>query len=949
MSLTKEEMEEYLFDPNRIMSYTLNNIEKSTNGERVVTDPTNPFTFLLEASVTNSTNAIIEARSVIKKKYPILATETDELYHHLSEDEMANMISEPADAPMNFYINVLDLKQKGHRPLGASFVETIIPIGTTVKVVGYTLTLLNDILVRLYDNNSIFVEQQPNDNDISYDNIGILESRIINDSNGAPFIIFQTRLKQVKMITKLLPITPGTNIRALLPLEDKYYYSEVFYKNKLTNDKYVKLPKAFNDEYINPRTPTCWISIYNNNCLYRIPEVYLIDGKITGNLKIVQYETKGESYIPLDKFDMSKYTAELGDTTTSVAASTMRNMLFGAISPGILQGGKNGQTLDELRDNIIYHTTGDIDLPITEKQLERSGSMYGFEVKKSEDVLTHRQYIGNKNLPDFTSELLYARKDILFETFVFRVSDLINKKSISELDNKIIIKSNSIFKVKNGVIEMVNDIERKGLEEMEKEELIERCKDNKYFYNPFYYVIDKDIDISTISVYDMDNPKYINKKIVAKNNTFTQRVNINSLMFNKTEQGYRFGFNTFSNQEYDKIDLVNIGFQVKIMLNNGITFNTYEAKYDATNKYWYIDILTNLQLNTDDTFDIQNGESELFVKRCKLNTYIEVLAYTTDRLLKDETNYLRNELLIKNYKNVTVLTKERIDVVFGKQLKYIWDKIYTTVEERLMVYEKYTEDVPKLYDKDVYKVYIETGSIYKCENGQLISNKLHNKGDPYLDNNGNPVYLHRKGDVKYVGGNKVIDKLNIERYMDMLLFEYEFLAATSSVYLSYNKLVHESLSGYITDDLDRLNNKLLEQTEIKFKSFRSIKDIVVEINYNLYHTPVFISPIITLYVNKENTYSTDDIDIFKNKIGNILNDEFNNSSIVQLENIRSKIKEALGENVLTVKITDIDPSNSEVLSVYDKTSKFTLRKILALDNNNELIVKYNIVINIQYI
>lgn len=949
MSLTKEEMEEYLYDPNRIMSYTLNNIERATNGESVISDPTNPFAFLLEATVSNSTNAIIEARSIIKKKYPILATETDELYHHLSEDEMANLISEPADAPMNFYINVLDLKQKGHRPVGAAFVETIIPIGTTVKVVGYTLTLLNDILVRLYDNNSIFVEQQPNDNDISYSNMGILESRIINDSNGAPFIIFQTRLKQVSMTNKILPITPGTNIRALLPLEDRYYYSEVFYKNKLTNDKYVRLPKAFNDEYINPRNPTCWISIYNNNCLYRIPEVYLIDGKITGNLKIVQYETKGESYIPLDKFDISKYSTELGDTTTSVAASTMRNMLYGVVSPGILQGGKNGQTLDELRDNIICHTTGDIDLPITEKQLERSGSMHGFEVKKSEDVLTHRQYIGNKNLPDFTSELMYARKDILFETFVFRVSDLLNKKSVSELDNKVIIKSNTIFKVRNGLIEMVNDIERRSLEEMEKEKLIERCKENKYFYTPYYYVIDKDIDISSVAVFDMDNPKYINKKIVAKNNTFTQRVNINSLMFNKTDTGYRFGFNTYSNQEYDKIDTVNIGFQVKLMLDNGLTFNTYEAKYDATNKYWYIDIATNLQLNTDGTFDVQNGESDLYTKRCKLNTYFEVLAYTTDRLLKDETNYLRNELLIKNYRSVTVLTKERIDVVFGKQLKYIWDKIYTTVEERLMVYERYKEDVPKVYENDVYEVYDDTGSIYKCENRQLISNKLHEKGDPYLDDEGRPVYLHRKGDIKYVGDEKVIDKLNIERYMDILLFEYEFLVSTSPVYLSYNKLVHETLSGYITDDLDRLNNLLLEQTEIKFKSFRSVKDIVVEINYNLYHTPVFISPIVTLYVNKENTYSTDDIDIFKNKIGKIMNDIFNNNDSVKLEDIRSKIKEALGDSILTIKITDIEPSNSEILQIYDKTSKFTLRKVLSFDNNNELVVKYDIVINIQYI
>ena len=84
----------------------------------------------------------------------------------------------------------------------------------------------------------------------------------------------------------------------------------------------------------------------------------------------------------------------------------------------------------------------------------------------------------------------------------------------------------------------------------------------------------------------------------------------------------------------------------------------------------------------------------------------------------------------------------------------------------------------------------------------------------------------------------------------------------------------------------------------------------------------------------------------KDKIGFILDKYFENDRI-SLTEIRSQILAELGQDVLSVKITGIDNNNSELIFIEDTNTRFSLDKILVLNDYNQLEVKYNVDVTIQ--
>ena len=946
--MDKEELKKYSLDPSRMQRYILESIENSSNGDYTVLDPSNPFMLLMEATTNSVCNNLIETKSLIRKLYPNLAYNPDDLYHHLSDDEMANMINIPGEVYITFYLSLTDLKTKGYRPDNATYVETTIPIGTEVVIIDTTLTLLNDIVVRLTDTGNITVEQQTNDNDFAYQDTGILDNAIIHDSNGSPMIVFNVKMKQVKKINKIVALTPSTGFADIITLSDKYAYSEIKYKNNKTNNEYVYLPKAFNDEYIDPFKPTAYIAIYDKSIQVKIPDIYLVNKLISGTLSIEVYETKGNIYLPINKYLPTDYNLLRGDVSKSKSAATCNNILIWVRSHFPLSGGLNGMSVKDLRDNIINHTTGDIDLPITEKQLIRYGEMKGFQITKTLDVITNRQYIATKTLPEFNSELLYARHDVMFNTVELSLHNIQTNNQIIHLEDKSIIKSNSIFRMINGKMFILDNDEAEGLKKLNNLDLINKLKDVKYYFTPYYYVINHDEDISNVNVYDLDNSKINSNRILNKNNSFTLRVNINKYQLSKVDNGYKFIFTVSGSDDYNNIDIQYKGFQVKILLDNDITYSFLEAQYDSYNKMWWCVIESDLNL-IDDTIDMKNGNSELYTKRFKLNSKIQLISYITHPGMKDPTNFLLEELWLTDpTKSYTVLTKEELDVNYGNELKYIWNKTYSVYTERK--YLKHKTDVPMRYKENIYTKDPETGAEFTVSDGQLVYNLKHQKGDIVLDESDNPIYLYRKGDtVLDDEGNPIVDEIGgVIRFVDIILLEYEFKRATSSVYNKYTNLMLDAIYNYINVELKEINDMLLEKTEVLFKSNKKLSDVIVNINNNLYSTPCTVKPTITLYYNGATRFNALEIDLLQVNIGNILNKHFELNRLSYVD-IKKDVIDTLGSDFTSIKIEGIEPTNSEILNLEDDTSRFILAKKLDQNQNNDMIVKYDFTLNIVYL
>lgn len=950
--MTREDLQQIIYDPSLMQKKVLDYIEEFSNGERVVSDPTNPFVMLLEAATISASASVIETNNIIRKKYPSLANKEDDLYVHVTDKELTNMFSIPSELTVIFYVNIIDLKLQGYRQGNSNFVETIIPKYTKLEILGVPFTLLNDIVIRMYDNNNLFVEVQiNNENDMAYSDQGTLEAKIYNSSEETAWITFQVKVKQLNRITSNKTIIASDGFSQLVSIKDKYCYASVSYSNASTNGSFVPMNKSHNEEYVNPQKPTAYISVYDKNVLFKIPDVYLVDGGIDGSILIEVYETKGKLYLPVNKYKTSDWAITLGDTSTSLPASTSQNISIMVHSLDIIDGGIDGFTLEELRTAIINNTMGDIELPITDKQLERTSLINGYNITKSEDVITSRLYIALRSLPSFDSALVYCKQDVFFNTCKLTIDEIKDYDNIIINADNFIIKSGSIFKEVNGIVTLCSPSEVDALNKMPNVRLIEHVTNNRYFYNPYYYVITNNETYTNSRVYDFDTPSIPTHRILDKNMSMNPRVNIGKYEIGGMDNGYRIKFSLVSNDEFNALDQKSILIRAAIQLYGNQELAYIDCKYEQDTKYWVLDIETRFNIDNNDMIDLINGESNLSTKRITLVNKILLYTATTDISMQDPTNFLVSEFN-KNLEHVCVFTKEELAVELGVKLDYIYNKLYNTYDTRK--YLTHEKDVPKVYTEDVYDIDPETGAAFNVigagPSAKLEYKILHKKGDPVLDEQQRPVLLYKKGDpVLDVYGEPVVNtQSGVIRYIDMLLLEYEFYKANAPAYNSYKVMVLENLKKYITDDMIELNNKLLENTKICYKSYKTSQSVSIIVNTAEEIIPYMITPSVLLYLSNTSELSNDQLENYKTIIGNIIATHCDNA-VIKLEDIKNDIKTAIGSNVSGIKISNLDPSNAEVITIKNPNIKLSLGKLLSLNKNSEFVVKYNIKLDIQYI
>jgi hypothetical protein len=259
-----------------------------------------------------------------------------------------------------------------------------------------------------------------------------------------------------------------------------------------------------------------------------------------------------------------------------------------------------------------------------------------------------------------------------------------------------------------------------------------------------------------------------------------------------------------------------------------------------------------------------------------------------------------------------------------------------------------------VYDKDVYETF-DNGYILDCktdDNGvvSVIKNKLHSKGDTVLNPDGTTVYMYRKGDIVLDNnGNPVIDTFGgIIRYVDILMLEYEYALATSNAYKNYLASCVDTLRSYLLTDLPALNNKLLENTNILYKSNKSATPVIVLINNVYYNMHYIVSPSVQLYITGNTPLSSDEVEHYKDVVGNIIDKHLIKDSI-SLSDIKQDIMSILGVRVAGVKITNLDSNNSELIVFKEQTNKPVLGKVLDYNKYGEYIVRYDIKLTVQYI
>jgi hypothetical protein len=943
--ITTDDLTDILSNPALVQNLIIKNIEENLNtGAGTISDPTNPVVMLLESNCLLTSTAIQKMEILARSVHPSLAKYDDELFDHVSDGDISMLLATPVEGEFYMLLNLLDIRNDGYRPLGAKYTEIMLPEHSVISAKGLNFTLMNDIIIRVYDNDKIFVEQLISDSKIAMNNYGVINSNTTTDRDDVRWIFFTINARQMTKHTIKEQIIVGDAFVKTVELDNKQFYTAEIYN--INNNVRTPLDITFNDKLIDPIKPTVFIRITDTKVIINIPPIYIFNNAIRGLVEINVFTTEGKINVPLNKYQATDFTLTLGNTEKTLSATAMSgitSMLYGVSH---LDGGKDRLTITDIKNNIINNTTGNNNTPITEHDITLIGSKDGFTIYKAKDIITSRVFVANKSIDTVSDSEDNARPSLFINKTLIELTNVENYPTLKTGPGYFIINPETIFKTENGITKLIDITEIATLNAMDAETLSEHIKTNNLFYTPFHYVSDSNNGVGDVRTYVLNRPEIINKLLKQKNYSLAASINLNQYIIQYTATGYKIIFSILDSDEHETLNKALLGAQ--LIFNIPDTLDTLHFDGVFTSDYTTVTftISSDFYVTSEDRLKILNGNSKISDKEIDIRTLASIIIYSTDESISGDNLPIGSELYnVSN--NYMIFTKEEVDIKFGMRLEYLWRDSYATTKEKY--YKRYSEDVMGYYTEDIYSyTYDDIIDIEVTDDGMINDVARYKKGDPILDADGNHIVKHYKGDVMLDDeGKPIIDEfVSMSKYIDILMIEYPFLRANNAFHIDFMEKVISTIIQWLTVSITELNDKLLENTKLLFKPFRTMdNNIKAYINNTINVIPNIVRPKVIVYME----YVVRDIrerEAMKNTIGKLLHNGLN-SKIININNIREDIKNALSDSIVSVKIEGLDNiSNVEIIEIIDDDNKLLLGKTIEIDDNGKLISKYDITLEI---
>ena len=97
VSKVASDMELFKRDPTALTQSALETVESILNGEATLMSPGSPFIMLMEMACVTSANAVRENLVLLRRQYPMLSITSDEIYHHMADEDYLGRFSVPAE------------------------------------------------------------------------------------------------------------------------------------------------------------------------------------------------------------------------------------------------------------------------------------------------------------------------------------------------------------------------------------------------------------------------------------------------------------------------------------------------------------------------------------------------------------------------------------------------------------------------------------------------------------------------------------------------------------------------------------------------------------------------------------------------------------------------------------------------------------------------------------
>lgn len=922
----------YKYHPNGILNISLNRVSDMLNGKVEITDPSNPFTYLLETSSLNTAYAIQEYTLLTRKLYPRLANNEKDLFLHMSDYDYLGIFSEPSYGIVKFNILFNDFKTKAsYDPIQKEHILKL-PRHLKISVDKYVFTLTSAVVIRLTEIGVIDIKFENQD----FNNIFPVETNYINFdlyniNQNETYITFELKLPEIDIESTEVPIEKSKLFKNNLTFNPKrkFYYFRAFY---IKDGIWKEMLVTHTDEIYDIYKPTCIIKILQNeNTIeYYIPPVYIGTNAIESKVKFLVYTTNGYINVNFNDFVISGFSTEYNpifpDKELDNQTEPLQLITKAIFLKDKIIGGRDNLTFDQIKDAVINNSIGDRQLPITNKQKEYSVTQENFKVIKDVDTVTNRIFLLELNIPKASTRYPITKINLDIIEYKTTISNLKNNgNNIINIDQfSTIIPENTVFKLTNEGLKILNQQEYDTLSSLSDVVLATEVNNNIYLSTMYHYILDTSNNETELRAYEISSPKITQINFKEFNSTGRIGINTTQTGIAKTSTGYVINILANIKKYVNTINETNIKPYLVYTDSSGSRFFLESSLYTEINNnpVYRFNIDTNFFINKSNHInitnfrDINNHQANIFIN---LDSVLEII-YISNVIPPAFISSILDSYIFGTYLSVNrcVITLEEVKIKFSSHLEYLYTKIHNSTGN--YEYEVYDTNIPLRY----------TSHVYNSSN-----NVIHAINDIVYNEAGDVVYKHQRGDIILDDtGNPIpINTLELNRYINLLFMDYRAYITNNKNISDYKKQIKSYLTENITINALKIQDRLLENTKAFITIPKNINITTVKTPYRTVNISCLQSFIVDIVVN-ETIYN--DANIRDNieytiidEIDKYLSDNIVYSKTTLLNILYNKLK----EYIRSISIPRFTELNEEFIELINTNYRISLNKILVIDTD----------------
>ena len=925
-----DKLELYKYHPNGLLNVSLNRLTDMLDGKIEITDPANPFTYLLETSCLNTAFAIQEYTLLTRKLYPRLANGENDLYLHMSDLDYLGRFSEPAYANTQFNILFNDFTNKATYDIEQKEYVLKLPRHLKLTVGDYIFTLPSAIVIRLTESNVIDVKFENQDfNNIFPVQTNYINFNVVKVNQEETYLNFEVRLPEVDIETLELPVEKSKLFRNTITYNPSrlFYYFRAFYYD---NGKWNEMIVTHTDQVYDIYKPTCIIKVLqeSNSLEYYIPPVYVNSGKIGTKVKFLIYTTYGAVNVNFNDYKLSEFSVEYNPVFQEEELDEYTEPLqliskIVYIKDEVIAG-KTNMAFTDLKNNVIENSIGDRVLPVTNKQIEFYSTQNNFRLIKDVDVVTNRVFLLECSIPNATTRYPITKFNLDIIEYKTSINHLrLNTNSVVAANSNVtIIPEKTLFALDDNGMHVLSTTEYNQLVSLSDIELTTEVNTNKYLSVFYHYILDTSNNKTELRAYDISLPEI--KQINFKEFNATGRVGINTTNCNIVKSPTGFTLDILANlKKYvGTVNETNITPYIiykdsedSLFYLEGRLFTLIGEnpvyRFEFISEY-HIDSNNLLKVNN---FKDNNGSttSASIGLECKLELiYVSNIIPVTYKSTDIDTYIHDSFLAVGN----AVITLEELTIKYGNYL----ERLYTVVHSSTGTYEYevYTEDIPLLYTSTVYdsnNTIIHTvNEIVHNTDGEIIYK--HKKGDVVLDSNNNPV---------------PINTLDLDRYLNLLFIDYNATLSNKPLLKNYREYIRTYLTENIVGNASTIQDEMLENTESFVVIPKNISSVRIK-------TPTKTTSIksmqgfkVSVYVNERVYNNADSRDSIEYTIVSELDKYLYEHTLLSKTELLNVLYGKLKEFISSISLEKFTELNEEYLEVLDSNARISLNKLLVTE------------------